>query len=786
MRHPDQVGPGDAAAFAAARAELLSRPGPPGPGRRGALVALTDDWLDGLFRSAGGAGRAAALVAVGGYGRGELSPGSDLDLLLLHDGDVGDLADRIWYPVWDSRVRLDHAVRTPAEARRLAARDLKVMLGLLDARTVAGDDALTRDLVSSIRADWRGLAAGRMAELRAATEERRERQGEVGHLLEPDLKDSYGGLRDVTVLRAIAAAWLTDIPHTDLAPATSFLMDCRDALHLSSGKPGDRLLMQEQAGVAAALGQDDEDTLMRAVSSRGRQIAHASDITWSRVARMTRRSSRRPFRRLRGRPERAPLADGVVVQEGEAVLAVDARPERDAGLLLRTAAAAAQAGLQVAPHTVQRLAETAAPLPVPWPAAARDSLVSLLGAGRATLPVWETFDQAGVFSDLLPGWDVVRSAPQRNPVHRFTVDRHLVEAAIQAARYQREVTRPDLLLVGALLHDIGKGRPGLDHTDVGVELVARIGPHLGFDEADTATLVTLVRHHLLLPEAATRRDPDDPATVDLVVAAVGDRETLDLLYALARADAQATGPAAWSDWRAALMADLVERVRGVLGGRAAVPGAALRLSGEQEAAAAAGRTDVFVADSAPGAMVEVTVLAPDRVGLLATVAGVLAANRLNVRGARAAGRGDMAVSRWTVDPGFAGRPEPERLREDLRRALDGSLDLRSRLAKRDRSHRDPAEALALEPRVVTVPDASHTATVIEVRTYDRPGALFRLALVIAEAGVDIAGARADTLGSNVVDVFYLRDRRGHPLSEETVSGISVRLAEAARGESFPG
>lgn len=769
--------------FVTSRAELLRRPGPPSPGRRRALVALTDEWLQEVFRLAGGTARRAALVAIGGYGRGELSVGSDLDLLLLHDGSVGDLPDRIWYPVWDSKIRLDHSVRTLSEARRLAARDLKVVLGLLDARAVAGDELLVERLVSSIRSDWRGFAPKRIEELRASVDERRERQGEVAHLLEPDLKESYGGLRDVTVLRAIAAGWLTDIPHAEMEPATGLLLDTRDALHMRTGRHSDRLIMQEQDGVAAVLGCPDSDALMRSVSAAGRLVAHASDTTWYRVARVTRRSARRPFRRLSGRGDRSPLADGVVMQHGEAVLAAEARPARDPLLLLRAAAAAAQAGVHLAPHAVVRLATESAPMPVPWPASARDSLVSLLGAGRATLPVWEALDQAGAIGPLIPGWDVVRSAPQRNPVHRFTVDRHLVETAIQASKYQRDVQRPDLLMVAALLHDIGKGRPGRDHTEAGVEQVQVIAPQLGFDDADTRTLVTLVQHHLLLPETATRRDPEDPVTVQRVVDAVGDRETLELLFALTRADAQATGPAAWSEWRAALMTDLVHRARSVLAGEPGPTGDTL--TPEQEELLQTGRTDVMVGADAPGSMITVTVTAPDRIGLLATVAGVLAANRLDVRAARATGAGGMALSQWTVDPGFSGRPATERLREDLRRALSGALDLPALLDKREKSYRDRGEILALDPRVEVVADASERAVVVEVRTYDRPGALYRLATAIAEAGLDIIGARADSLGSNVIDVFYLRDAEGARPAPDRVTDLVARLTEVARADSTP-
>ena len=158
--------------YVAARAELLARAELPAGSRRSALCALTDQWLSGLFEAGGGEKVDAALVAVGGYGRRELSPGSDLDLLLVHQGDVAGLPDAIWYPVWDAKIKLDHSVRTVSEARRMAANDLKVVLGLLDARTIAGNDQLREKLVSSVLADWRGLASRRLPELRELVDER--------------------------------------------------------------------------------------------------------------------------------------------------------------------------------------------------------------------------------------------------------------------------------------------------------------------------------------------------------------------------------------------------------------------------------------------------------------------------------------------------------------------------------------------------------------------------------------------------------------------------------------
>lgn len=776
--------PADPAAYRQARSDLLDRPlFGSRAARRRALTALTDEWLGAVFAASGLISCGATLVAVGGYGRGELAPGSDLDLLLLLPDPEPDaeVIDRLWYPVWDTGVPVDHSVRTVAQARRLAQQDLRVVLGLLDARVVVGDPGPADALRSSVLADWRGLAHTRLAELHHAITERRARSGELAHLLEPDLKDSYGGLRDLTIMNAVAASWLTDVPREGLRAAGAVLLDTRDALHevqRSARRPGDRLLLQEQDAVAARIGHGDADALLREVSLAGRAVAYASDGTWHRVMRLTRTQGPAKRRLRRAGPERVPLADGVVIHEGEAALAADARPDRDPVLPLRAAAAAAQAGLPLALGTVERLEREAAPMPVPWPSEARDALVSLLGAGPGLVPVWEALDQADVITRLIPGWEVVRSAPQRNPLHTFTVDRHLVETAAAAAPFVRDVDRPDLLLVGALLHDIGKGRPG-DHTENGVAIVADLAPHLGFDQADSATLVALVRHHLLLPDTATRRDLDDPLTIDTVARAVGDQRTLDLLDALTRADAQATGPAAWSEWKAGLIDTLVDRVSATLGGQPPVP--APRIEGRHAVAV----DDVgVVVTMEPGERASTIVVASDdRLGLLGTVAGVLALHRLEVRSADTEStqtpRGTRALTVWTVTPLFGDPPTVERLRADIRLALDGDLDVAGRLRERAAAAHRPH--LRVAPRVEILTDASSRADVLEVRAHDEPGLLHRLGLAIASTGASIVGARVSTLGSEAVDVFYLVRPDGARLTPDHLAAVRTTvLAELTR------
>jgi len=716
-----------------------------------------------------GAEPGVALVAVGGYGRKELLPGSDLDVLMLHDGrdGIARIADRVWYPVWDSGARLDHAVRTVPQARRVARNDLKVALGLLNARHVAGDTELTTRLREGALEDWRSNARTRLADLKALHEERTRLHGELAFLLEPDLKESRGGQRDVHAIQAIAAAWVAPAPGPKVRAAYEQILDTRHVLHEVTGRRLDRLVLEEQDEVARTLGLLDGDALLRQLAGAGRTVAYAVDHAFRQADRA---GGRRALgvRMRRGKLDRRPLADGVVEQDGEVVLARAAVPQADPVLVLRAAAAAAQSGLPLAPRALARLAECP-PMPLPWPPDARNALLALLGAGSIAIAVWEALDQEGLLATLIPDWERVRNRPQRNPLHRFTVDRHLVECAANAAALARDVSRPDLLLLAALLHDIGKGWPG-DHSVSG-EVVARdVAKRVGLNEADVELVAEAVRHHLLLPVVATRRDLDDPMTVQHVATTVRTRTLLELLHALSIADGLATGPAAWNDWKAGLVADLVRRVSAVLDGDPMPAPAPLR---DDQLALAA--------DGGPAAVVngsEVTVVALDRPGLLWRAAGVLASHRLTVRGANATAVGDIAVTVFNVVPEFGDPPDSVLVSSDLRRMLEGRLDVEDRLERRARAVR-PHGTLAPPPKVTLVDNASSSATVVEVRAHDEPGLLWRIGRALGECGLNVHAARIETLGAEAVDVFYVTDAGGGLVTDPDLRKQTVQMVLAA-------
>ncbi|WP_372433281.1 [protein-PII] uridylyltransferase [Micromonospora phaseoli] len=742
--------------------EVIGVPAGIGATARRSRSEAYDAWLARLLPARPG----VALVAVGGLGRRQCAPYGDLDLVLVHAGVPGidEMAAALWYPIWDAGLRLDHSVRTVAEALSVAQDDVKVALGLLDARLVAGDAELADTLVRSATDHWRRTAVRQLGPLRESTGARWQAHGELAFLLEGDVKEAAGGLRDVGILRAIATAGITDALRPAVHAAHLRLLDTRDALHQQVGRRVDRLLAQERDGVAALLGlrqappgraeavpsgtpqprpesapplsDGDGDALLRRVAGDARTVSHALDDAFRAADRL--RSGRR--RGADGRPVRRPVARDVVEHDGELVLArtaIGARP--DASLSLRVAAAAAATGLPIARATCEWLAAYCPPLPTPWPAEARAALTTLLGAGAGLIPAWETCDRYGLIDGWLPEWTRLRSLPQHNPVHRFTLDRHLVQTAFEASRHTRDVDRPDLLLLAAFLHDIGKGLPG-DHSKVGAPIAEAIAARIGLPAAEAEQIATLVRLHLVLPEVATRRDLADPVTIGRVAEAVGDVTTLDLLYALVRADAAATGPAAWSDWKGRLVAELVTRVRTTLDtGDVPAPPA-------PDPALVAGPLPVVHLTGD-----RVAVAAADRRGLLATVAGCLALHRLEVLAADASTVDGRALVECRVQPRYGLPPDPVALSADLRRAVGGDVSVTQRLRGRALA----ARGAGAQPRVVWHRDAATDAVLLELRAADAAGLLYRVTSALDAAGAQVRAARIATLGGDVVDAFYL-------------------------------
>jgi len=802
-----------------------------------ALAAAVDEALIDVFEELGRDGD-VALVALGSYGRRELCPGSDIDVLLVHDlrgrkhaDTVRDMTEKLWYPLWDAGFVTGHGARTVKESVALAEDDIDALTSLLDIRFVAGAAALAADLERRVREHAARRRARVLTVLSSAVDYRRQRPGAIAEMLEPDLKEGGGGLRDVQSLEW--CGWVLGEPggtntlierglttESDLARVESgreLLLDIRVALHRVTNTRSDRLALQEQDAVAAQLGFSDADALVHDLASAAREIAWIAADVWSSV----------PGVREGSRAEQTdrPVAAGVRIRNDRVHIEADPDGFVPALRTIEAACAAAEEELAFDRASLAGLRRTRQPT---WDVWQRAGFVRLLRCGRRAVPVFEALDHEGVLALLLPEWEHVRSRPQRNAYHRYTVDRHLLEAVAQCAKLldagerprgsgweydvdavvARACRRPELLLLGALLHDIAKGRPG-DHSEVGEATAEQVVRRMGFDSEAREILPWLVRNHLVMAEVATRRDLSDASVADNVAAMCsGDAERLRLLYLLTIGDSKATGPAAWSPSKAALVRDLfVKAATAIERGEAKAVAEDRRhaldeVLGAEAAAAFLGRMpDQYVlafdvetmraheslmraslvvrCEPLDAGHVTVTVVADDRPGLLATLAGALAISGLDVIEASLFGTTDgqaLDVFR-TADPfGRVADDDGARVMRTIERALAEELDLANRVDERRRAYSGMQERGTADVRVEIDADESETDTVVEVHADDDVGLLYRLACAFSELALDVRIAKVATLGRRVVDVFYVRDANGNKIDDpETIELLRTAL-----------
>ncbi len=717
-------------------------------------------------------------------------------------------AERLFYPFWDAGIVLGHAVRTVDESLSVARERLDVTCSLLDARPLWGDVALFGELEERLQRSLTRDPGAFLARLRADLDERGARFPSCSMDLEPDLKEGSGGLRDLH-----AIAWAVRIS-SEATPrraeavavddAEEYLVRLRSALHLETGRRTDRLYLEHQPALASQFGFDATeglgaaDALMRSLFRHARQVEHVRD---------------------RALDPRA----------GE----MEAAPPESPDDVLEAFARAAASGSSLTPTALDVIeaADLGAP-PYPWTVRTRRAFVDILGAGEGGRRGLDAMDRSDLLTRFVPEWDPVRCRPQRDPYHRFTVDVHLLRTAARAADILAgrdlhvpgaadAVDDPDAVLLGSFLHDIGKTGHGR-HVEVGTRVAAAALERMGFGDRTRDDVMFLVEHHLLLADTAVRRDLSDENLVLDVAARVGEPRRLAMLLILTLADAEATGPHASSPWRLALVQELAGKVRHVLEAGDMGPDRAALLEGRRAAvrellaAEPAPAVDRYLerlprayltsveprtvaahfrlvgpplataevrTATGPGAgpgTHQVAVVAADRTGLLARIAGSLALEGLGILSARAFTTEDgTALDLFEVAPAFRGEVDEERwrrFRRTLRRALEGRLSLEHRVREKRRHY--PPPSVEVESRVRVLNDASDFSTVVEVETADRIGLLFDLARTFEGLALDVHLATVATYGDRVVDVFYVRDLYGGKVVDAEHAGEIERAVLA--------
>ncbi len=728
------------------------------------LAELLDASLAVLTVASGQPG--LALIAVGGYGRGEQSRHSDVDVMLLVDRGVEEGATRLLYPLWDAGLKVGHSVRTVPQVAEAAHANVETFTALLDARFIAGEPRLWVEFEEARRQWARGQREwlrARLAERRAALVAR-----EPWQLLAVDLKNGRGGLRDIQAVHWLAAveAAATGAEEAPLPPALvaarEHLLATRNAVHAGAERPTDVYRPETAVEVGRWLGEDPFEW-GRSLYATMRTVDAAAAL-----ALQPPEERRRWWQRPR-RPEPAPPSEPSHLAQMRAALSA----VRQGGPL--------------------------EPLPrAPW------------------------------LERLLPEWEVLRARPHVAAFHVHPVDVHAVRTVAEAHHILehdefeagtpavgREFGRSHELLLAALLHDIGKGH-GVDHPEAGAVMAERFAARAGLPAEEAVRLVAAVRHHLLLPGVATRRDIADTEVIRETAATVGDANTLRLLYLLAVADARASGPDVWNQWKAQLMLALYRRVLAVL--QTDRPDAAIpRLESVVEALAGriaeadvrahlGGLASDYLMSTAPkaigdhielirtaagrtaatmeplGAIDRLTIVSPDRPGLLQDVAGTLAGLNASVLGGVAYTHTDgTAIEVWHVrDALGVGLDDRRRQRilDAIPRAVEGAYDIDDRLAEVARSYPQPARRGDIGTLVHLDNAASREYSVLEISTPDRRGLLYAVTRTLHEMGFDIHLAKVDTIGPEVVDAFYIRRQNGRRVEEpDEIERLERRITE---------
>jgi [protein-PII] uridylyltransferase len=867
---------GDPRAFLAAGRERVAevhRAGGSGHAVVRLQSALMDTLVQGIFARARQEAEQKhppsplALVAIGGYGRRELAPYSDLDLLFLHPpGEPDDFArlasERLLYALWDLKLEVGHSVRDLAACQRAAAEDHTARTALLDLRFLAGDERLYRELeraqlheIPERRIE--GFIADKLREMRA----RRERFGDSLYLLEPNVKQSEGGLRDLQaalwVTRArFKVAGLSDILARALLPerevgelrlARDFIWRIRNELHYLAGHKSDQLTFEVQPRVAARMGFVDGEhgsgveELMRSWYLSARTVLSACDALVDRCLEAAASASRESRER--------PLPGGELkVFNGRLTITDAAVLRRSPAALVRLFATADREGLDLYPYARDHAAQAAREMS---PTAAADpelnqELIACFTRTGTRGRFLSLMHDLGVLPAVIPEFGRVTARRQNDLYHVYTVDVHSLRAVrrlfalrcgdipeAELTALMQGMRRPLGCYLGTLFHDVGKGG-GPDHSGRGAELAAQACLRFGIDPEDAADVEWLVLKHLRMPHLSQRRDLSDPELIHDFAEECGTFDRLEKLYLLTYADICTVGPNTWSDWKGRLLAELYQKTREVLAaeGRPRPPPGTAEASGRGQAARAlAGRDAEEVAsfltamparyflsgarDDAPAHFrllrrgggrpfaaairhrpalghSDLAITASDRPGLLALVAGSLAAHRIDIQRAEVFSTGggagvmerhrDRALDLFEVRGPTGGSVEPARwraARADLATVLQGTEEVEALIARRLRPSVLPQKPLPRVPTKVVVDNASaRHHTVVDVYTADRIGLLYDVASTLFGLGLSVDVARISTEGHRAADAFYVRGQDGRPLEGQTAQRVVDALVAA--------
>jgi [protein-PII] uridylyltransferase len=792
---------------------------------------IIDAQISSSFAGCPEAYQGIGLIALGGYGRRELFPFSDIDLLLLYDPkqgrEVDAVVDKVFYPLWDMGLDVGHSVRTPDACLTDAGQDFFFQVALLDARLIAGSASLFQQFQESFIAKFiEGRRREFFVTLMEHRDARHQRFGQHSYMLEPQIKESRGGFRDIQSMLWTAqvmfglkdtaalrnAGLMTAAEQENLDEVWDWLIRIRNRLHYISGRKNDQLFFEHQEEMARAFHFEDSDNLlgveqfMRTVYSCLKTVSVTCDLFFEHVNEVLEL----------GTPacEDQRLEKGIELRCGRIAL-VETDLRHNKSLLFRVFFHAAKTGSPIHYRT-RRLIKSHLQLIDDRARRSRrlaKLFLDILAGNHNMLSVLEAMLETGLLSAYMPEIDRVRSLAQHDIYHMYTVDIHLLHTVSELQKLSeelphifQEVRQPSILYLAALLHDIGKGG-GRDHAGKGAALVADIADRLGLAPSEKDVLVFLVREHLFLPHTALRRDLEDDELLRRCAETIGDPELLAMLYLLSVADARATGPSAWNDWKGALMLEFYLRVAQLLDATgqegpdrkqavAWIRGKIATQLPEQDSDLDVLPDDYLLSFKQEEIVKQINfrrllperkvlvfpeeredcwsllIMTTDSPGLLARICGVLALHNMKILAAQIFTWADGTVVdvfsvASTIDEKY-GLQDWQSFEEDLTLAVRQRVGIDHRLSRKTAPVRH-TRSLTISrrpPQVMIDNDSSEHYSVIEVYSDDRIGLLYDVAKTLSDFDLNIYRAIIGTRADQVVDVFYVQDHNHRKINDE--------------------
>ena len=742
------------------RAEIARRLAEdPGRGRAAAQATafLHDQLVRIAFEFVAPQNDGLALVGLGGTGRGEMAPFSDLDLMVLTAATPTPgqekAAEGIFHLLWDLKLKVGHSVRSVTELIALAKKDMTVRTAFLEARWLWSDERLFDAAMARFRKEVvTGSAAEFVAAKLAERDERHVKVGDSRYVVEPNVKDGKGGLRDLHTLYwigkyvhgverpadLVGAGLFTAAEFRRFDRAERFLWSVRCHLHLLAGRPEERLNFDYQPRIAEIMHYADrpgKSAVERFMQFYFLNAKTVGDLTGVFLAQLDEQLGRKGFRfalpTIRRRPKR--LA-GFVLDRGRIAIPSEDFFRADPIRLIELFAVAAREQLEIHPSAMRAATRDAVLIDRKLREDPRGNalFMEVLTCLHHPELVLRWMNEAGVFGRFVPDFGRVVAQMQFDMYHHYTVDEHSIRAIgllaaiergelkddhpLSTAIIQKQIASRRVLYVAVLLHDIAKGRGG-DHSVIGAEIALKLGPRFGLDPAETETVSWLVRYHLLMSSTAFKRDLADPKTIEDFVHQVQSPERLRLLLILTVVDIRAVGPGIWNEWKRMLLKTLFEAAE-----------ERLRLGHKQH-----GRAE----------------LVQHRQRELAAALGWKAS-------AAKAHAKRLPDSYWLAEP------------------------LGSQLANARQVAEAEARIGEARPSVVVADDPETGATRVSVFTPDREGLFYRICAGLASGGANIIDARIHTTRDGMaLDNLLVLDGRGQAYSDRRLRGRLARSVEAA-------